>query len=225
MLPFRSSGSLRRGARALTRASPLALETITHRRITNASLKQPPRQVQGLPYDWTLLQHRSMVMVTKTKVGETPPPVSVRATPDTTPLDAPHNDAATLSVNGQESIGITQSCWKQILFLASRKEIAPTDLFLRLFVDAGGCSGFQYAFEIETETTLEDDDVVWMGPEGARVVIDESSLEFVRGATLDYVTEMIKSAFTVLENPQSEAACGCGSSFAVKNFAANPALD
>jgi iron-sulfur cluster assembly accessory protein len=99
------------------------------------------------------------------------------------------------------------------------------DLFLRLFVDAGGCSGFQYAFEIETATTLQDDNLVWLGPEGARVVIVESLLEFVCSAKLDYVSEMIKSAFTVLENPQSETACGCGSSFAVKNFAANPALD
>ena len=111
--------------------------------------------------------------------------------------------------------------------------MAPSDLWLRLYVDAGGCSGFEYKFEVETTTDneddeaflLEEDDMIWVGPEGARVVVDAASLEFVRGATVDYVVEMIKSAFTVRENPQSEAACGCGSSFAVKNFSSNPALD
>ena len=99
-------------------------------------------------------------------------------------------------------------------------------MFLRLYVDAGGCSGFEYKFEVETDgAALEEDDLVWEGPEGVRVVVDEGSLAFVKGATLDYVVEMIKSAFTVKENPQSESACGCGSSFAVKNFSSNPALD
>jgi iron-sulfur cluster assembly accessory protein len=61
--------------------------------------------------------------------------------------------------------------------------------------------------------------------DGAKVVVDQSSLELVKGATIDYVQEMIKSAFAIVNNPQSESACGCGTSFAVKNFAANPAKD
>ncbi len=61
--------------------------------------------------------------------------------------------------------------------------------------------------------------------EGGKVVIDHGSFELVRGATVDFVQEMIRSSFAIVNNPQSESACGCGSSFAVKNFAANPALD
>lgn len=57
------------------------------------------------------------------------------------------------------------------------------------------------------------------------VVIDNTSFELVKGSTVDFVQEMIRSSFAVVNNPQSESACGCGSSFAVKNFANNPALD
>ena len=57
------------------------------------------------------------------------------------------------------------------------------------------------------------------------MVVDDASLEFVKGATIDYVEEMIRSSFAVVNNPNSESACGCGSSFALKAFESNPALD
>ena len=58
---------------------------------------------------------------------------------------------------------------------------------------------------------------------GTRVVVDSASFELIKGSTVDYVQEMIKSSFAVVNNPQSVSSCGCGSSFALKNFAANPA--
>ena len=61
--------------------------------------------------------------------------------------------------------------------------------------------------------------------DSSSVVVDDSSLEFVRGATVDFQQEMIRSAFAVVDNPNSESACGCGSSFALKNFESNPAID
>lgn len=57
------------------------------------------------------------------------------------------------------------------------------------------------------------------------MVVDETSLGLIKGSTIEYVQEMIKSAFAIVNNPQSESACGCGTSFVIKNFAANPAKD
>jgi iron-sulfur cluster assembly accessory protein len=96
-------------------------------------------------------------------------------------------------------------------------------LKLRLSVEGGGCSGFQYKFSMENKIP-EDDDVIFV-QDNAEVLVDESSLELVKGATVDYVQELIKSAFSVVNNPQSESACGCGSSFAIKNFSKAPAID
>ena len=77
----------------------------------------------------------------------------------------------------------------------------------------------------EDEQVDPEEDVVFTAENGARVVVDVASLELIQGSTIDFVQEMIKSAFTVVDNPKSESACGCGSSFAIKNFQANPALD
>ncbi len=113
---------------------------------------------------------------------------------------------------------------------------------MRLYVDAGGCSGFQYKFLLlsednddtmdnlngddeEEDGTIDPEEDIIFVKDGMRVVIDETSLDLLTGSTIDYVQEMIRSSFAVVGNPQSESACGCGSSFAVKNFESNPALD
>ncbi len=95
---------------------------------------------------------------------------------------------------------------------------------LRLQVEGGGCSGFQYKFIIDESNNINNDDIV-ISKGDVQVLVDESSMELVKGSTIDYTQEMIKNAFVVINNPQSESACGCGSSFAVKNFASNPAID
>lgn len=98
------------------------------------------------------------------------------------------------------------------------------DVYLRLAVEGGGCSGFQYVFSIQEGSPDEDDDLVY-SKNDSKLAVDSSSFELVRGATVDFQQDMMKSSFVVVNNPASESACGCGSSFAIKNFELNPALD
>lgn len=160
-------------------------------------------------------------MVTNTKVNELPPLAS--ASTDAVPGEVKTNMQ---SQQEQLQLNVTAACYKRIQQLVAKKEGATVEtLYLRVFVDSGGCSGFSYQFEVSAEP-LEDDDLVFTDSEsGARVVVDQGSLELIRGSTIEYAQEMIKSGFEVRSNPQSESACGCGSSFALKNFASNPAID
>lgn len=82
---------------------------------------------------------------------------------------------------------------------------------LRLAVDAGGCSGFQYKFGLE-DAPAADDLVVEQA--GARVFVDPISLDLLAGAELDWTEALIGAHFAV-KNPQAVSACGCGTSFSV----------
>jgi iron-sulfur cluster insertion protein len=83
---------------------------------------------------------------------------------------------------------------------------------LRLSVLAGGCSGFQYRFELDRER--QPDDIV-IERDGARVLIDPASLDLLGGAELDYADELMGSHFTV-RNPNATSSCGCGTSFSTE---------
>ncbi len=82
---------------------------------------------------------------------------------------------------------------------------------LRVAVLAGGCSGFQYKFDLD-EQTAPDDLVIEQGP--ARVVVDPASLDLLAGAELDFKDELMGSYFAVT-NPNATSACGCGTSFSM----------
>lgn len=82
---------------------------------------------------------------------------------------------------------------------------------LRLSVDGGGCSGFQYKFGFAD--TTESDDVI-AETDGVRLVVDSVSIDLVRGCAVDYVESLAGAAFRV-ENPNAASGCGCGSSFSV----------
>jgi len=82
---------------------------------------------------------------------------------------------------------------------------------LRVSVSGGGCSGFQYNFDIVTEQA--DDDLV-LQRDSATVLIDEVSLPYIEGSEIDFVDDLIGASFQV-RNPQATASCGCGTSFSI----------
>ena len=88
----------------------------------------------------------------------------------------------------------------------------PQGSYLRVAVEGGGCSGFQYKFDFEHGTPAPDD--VRFGAPEAPVVVDGVSLGFVAGAMLDYVETLGAAAFEI-KNPNAKASCGCGNSFSV----------
>ena len=83
--------------------------------------------------------------------------------------------------------------------------------FMRVAVEGGGCSGFQYIFSFDDERQ-EDDNVFFN--DGVEVVVDDVSLELLRGGELDYIEELIGSYFQV-NNPNASSSCGCGTSFSI----------
>lgn len=84
-------------------------------------------------------------------------------------------------------------------------------LMLRVTVSGGGCSGFQYGFDLDTQ--VQDDDQV-LEQHGVRIVVDEASLELLQGSEIDFVEDLMAAAFQI-RNPNATSTCGCGSSFAL----------
>ncbi|KAL8663392.1 MAG: hypothetical protein Q9202_003911 [Teloschistes flavicans] len=103
------------------------------------------------------------------------------------------------------------------------KEIMAKDanpsLALRVTVESGGCHGFQYLMSLTTMSAISpDDDTVFEASNGsgARVVMDEPSLELLKGSRVDFTMELIGSQFKIVGNPAATSSCGCGTSFDIK---------
>jgi iron-sulfur cluster assembly accessory protein len=87
----------------------------------------------------------------------------------------------------------------------------PPGTMLRVSVEGGGCSGFQYKFDVERD--IADDDLI-IDRNGAVVLIDPVSLKYMDGAEIDFVDDLIGASFKVA-NPNATASCGCGTSFSI----------
>jgi iron-sulfur cluster insertion protein len=83
--------------------------------------------------------------------------------------------------------------------------------FFRITVLGGGCAGFQYKFDFEK--SKNEDDII-INTDRINVLIDDTSLNFIKGSKIDYVTELIGSSFKIT-NPQASSSCGCGTSFSI----------
>lgn len=104
---------------------------------------------------------------------------------------------------------ITENAAKRIAHLAGQEPFP--DAKLRIAVDGGGCSGFQYRYEFTAEKQADD---TAFERDGATILIDAMSLEFLKDSAVDYV-ETLGAAHFEIKNPNATANCGCGNSFAV----------
>lgn len=112
-----------------------------------------------------------------------------------------------LSESAKSQLQLSDSCVKKL------QQICTDGSFLRVVVEGGGCSGFQY--KLEMDNNLNPDDLQF-GPDGAKVVIDETSIEYVDGSMVDYHEELIRAGFRIINNPKAEGGCSCGASFNIK---------
>jgi iron-sulfur cluster assembly accessory protein len=107
-----------------------------------------------------------------------------------------------------EMLTLTEAAAKRVAWIAERQS---KPAILRLSVEGGGCSGFQYKFDLADD--CDSDDKI-SETSGVKLVVDPISLDLVSGSTVDFVESLGGAAFKV-ENPQAAAGCGCGSSFGI----------
>jgi iron-sulfur cluster assembly accessory protein len=88
----------------------------------------------------------------------------------------------------------------------------PAGTSLRVSVEGGGCSGFQYRYDLVANEPAADD--VVLAKDGARVLIDAVSLEYMGGSEIDFVDDLMGQSFQI-KNPHATASCGCGTSFSI----------
>jgi|TARA_B100000614_G_scaffold227453_2_gene218601 iron-sulfur cluster assembly accessory protein len=118
-------------------------------------------------------------------------------------------DSATIEPAATETpITLTERAAKQIAKILEGEDEGTV---LRVSVQGGGCSGFQYGFTLD-DTKTEDDLVIERN--GVRVLIDSVSVSYLAGSEIDYVDELIGSSFKI-NNPNATASCGCGTSFSI----------
>jgi iron-sulfur cluster assembly accessory protein len=108
-----------------------------------------------------------------------------------------------------ETVTLSESAVKRIAKILSAE---PTGTALRVSVEGGGCSGFQYRYDLVQEEPTDEDIV--LERDGARVLIDTISLEYMGGSEIDFVDDLMGQSFQI-KNPHAQASCGCGTSFSI----------
>ena len=107
-------------------------------------------------------------------------------------------------------IQISDGAVNKILSLANFEDDT-SNLNLRVYVTGGGCSGFQYGFSFDKVIDEEDTCIT---KDGANLVIDSLSLQYLEGSTVDYTEDLMGSKF-IITNPNATTTCGCGESFSI----------
>jgi iron-sulfur cluster assembly accessory protein len=106
------------------------------------------------------------------------------------------------------SVTVTERAAERIAQIVSNE---PANIMLRVSVEGGGCSGFEYHFDLVPNPEPED---ILIEHAGAKVLVDSLSLTYLAGSEIDYVDDLMSASFKI-KNPNATAACGCGTSFSV----------
>ena len=106
------------------------------------------------------------------------------------------------------ALTLSEAAVKQVKQLKEEQKLGD-EVFLRMGVKGGGCSGMSYALEFDSEKGPHDKE---FDIDGVKVVVDKKSYLYLNGTTLDYVTQGLTGGFTFV-NPQAKSSCGCGTSF------------
>lgn len=109
------------------------------------------------------------------------------------------------------ALTITENASKQIAHIIAEDKNSSLDLKLRVTINGGGCSGFQYIFGLDASVN-EYDHIFESG--GIKVVVDEASLDLLNGSEIDFHQDLMSASF-VIKNPNAASGCGCGNSFSV----------
>jgi len=108
-----------------------------------------------------------------------------------------------------ESVTLTDRAAKRIAKILSNE---PSGTSLRISVEGGGCSGFQYRYDLVRGAPAADD--VVLARDGAIVLIDSVSLQYMGGSQVDFIDDLMGQSFQI-KNPLASASCGCGTSFSI----------
>jgi iron-sulfur cluster assembly accessory protein len=114
----------------------------------------------------------------------------------------------TLTEVNPRGIAVTGKAANRIVSVMANE---PPGSMLRVSVQGGGCSGFQYVFDVDQEKAPDD---IVIERDGATVLIDETSADLLEGCTIDFVDDLVGQAFRIT-NPNATSSCGCGTSFAL----------
>lgn len=106
------------------------------------------------------------------------------------------------------AVSVTENAARRIAEIVAADPSAPN---LRVSVEGGGCSGFQYKFDLVADRAADD---LVLEKAGATVLIDPVSLQYMQGAEIDFVDDLMGAAFKI-KNPIATASCGCGTSFSI----------
>ena len=224
LLPRRSLGA-RSAARFSRRAfgssptpvaAPIASSHLTSTRVVSAPA----------PTSHRVPRRRWLATAAASNSTRAPPPSPAPST--TTAILNPRSDAESGELM---HIGIMPRAASRLHQMMA-KESNPS-LCLRISVESGGCHGFQYLMSLtDTAAVSPEDDTVFVADRAAdgnaewqaasagkaKVVMDEASLELLKGSNVDYTMELIGSQFKITDNPRATSSCGCGTSFDVKDI-------